>query len=134
MRLLAFAYVLATTLIISQTAKAFDGATESLMRLHLAFYLVAAECDDRYSVDDAGFKRWADRSGYPWRVFVPSVHAALMAGEGGKYNEHDLIPEVTQMVRAMEKPLEEELDRHKAKFCKEFGERLVSESLMNRVR
>lgn len=134
MRLLAFAYALTTTFIIGQPAKAFDGATERLMRLHLAFYLVAAECDDRYTVDDAGFKRWADGSGYPWRVFVPSVHAALMAGEGGKYNEHDLIPEVTQMVRAMEKPLEEELDRDKARFCKDFGETLVSEGLMNRAR
>jgi hypothetical protein len=57
-----------------------------------------------------------------------------MAGEDGKYNENDLIPEVTRMVRAIEKPLEEELDRDKAKFCKEFGEKLVSEGPMNRVR
>jgi hypothetical protein len=42
---------------------------------------------------------------------VPSVHAALMAGEDGKYNDNDLIPEVTRMVRTIEKPLEEELDR-----------------------
>jgi hypothetical protein len=128
------ASALTMTLIISQTAKAFDDATEKLMRLHLASYLVTAECDGQYTVDNDGFKRWADKSGYPRRILVPSVHAALMAGEDGKYNENDLIPEVTRMVRAIEKPLEEELDRDKAKFCKEFGETLVSEGLMKRVR
>jgi hypothetical protein len=92
------ASVLAVTLIICQTAKAFDEATEKLMRLHLASYLVTAECDGRYTIDNDGFKRWADKSGYPRQILVPSVHAALMAGEDGKYNESDLIPEVTRMV------------------------------------
>ncbi|MCP2211251.1 hypothetical protein [Bradyrhizobium diazoefficiens] len=134
MRLLAVASVLITSFAVGQTAKAFDGATERLMRLHIASYLVNAECDDGYVVNNDGFKRWADKSGYPWRVLVPSVHAALMAGEDGKYKEQDLIPEVTQMVRAIEKPLEEELDRDKGKFCAELGGTLVSEGLMNRVK
>jgi hypothetical protein len=86
MKLLALcASALTATLVVSQPVKAFDDATEKLMRLHIASYLVNAECDDRYTVDNDGFKRWADKSGYPWRILVPSVHAALMVGLDGKY-------------------------------------------------
>lgn len=120
------------TLAVGRPAAAFEDMTEKLMRLHVASYLVIAECGDAYAIDNGGFKRWADKSGYPLRRLVAPVHAALMIEEDGKYNEHDLIPEVTQMVRAVEKPLEQELARDHAGFCKRLGDELVTEGMVVR--
>ncbi len=60
--------------------------------------------------------------------------AAMMAGADGKYDETKLIPEVTRMVRAVEKQIEDDMSRDKARACKEWGEIVTSAGLMRRLK
>lgn len=115
-------------------AKAFDEVTDKFIRLFTATYLVSIECDDQFAIDDPQFKREADKAGFDWQMFVPAVHAAMMAGQDGKYDRSKLIPEVTRMVRAVEKQVEDELSRDKATACREWGKVLTTEGIMKRLK
>jgi hypothetical protein len=128
-----YALTVVLTLAGYQPVAAFEDRTEKLMKLHVASYFVIAECGDQYSVNNGGFRLWADKSGYPLRLLVAPVHAALMIEEDGNYKKQDLIPEVTQMVREVEKPLQEELTHDRAAFCNKFGDVLVSEGILTRT-
>lgn len=45
-----------------------------------------------------------------------------------------ICPEVTRMVRAVEKQIEDEMSRDKARTCKEWGGIVTSSGLMRRLK
>ncbi len=66
---------LALTLLLAftQPARAFDEVTDKFVRLFTASYLLHSECDGQFEINNAQFKREADKAGFDWRRFVPPV-------------------------------------------------------------
>ena len=90
---------------------------------------VVIKCDG-YDMFENGMRGFGDVNGVDWVIFGPAVGAAVAAINGDDYKRADLIPEVTRLVTATLKAINDSLIKDKPTFCKQWGDTLVSKGIL----
>ena len=121
---LAFAFISPAHAELNRTDRTFVIVTTGSI-------IVASICPG-YDIPDGSVRKQADMNGADFDGLTPAIGAAMSAQLNQKYDRAELIPDVTQVVRATFLEMNDDFDRSKSRACKKWGDILIPAGVLVR--